>query len=227
MTTLPSFAHWPKKILARENTIIAPWRQLSRSKSLPQKTHHLTLCGPVAPKTDSDALDELRHLSVSGLLDPTQFHGVEKEPAFHRSNLAAVKTMPASKRPLLHHGDIVRVLDDGLRTKQISPSILNLDTLHGPRQALSMLANSITLLNQCRNFVMVVWNVIIESRFHHQVNRRPELDEALRDPKLNLFLEEGHWHRYSWPKNNIYTYDGTGPDSKHTMTTLVWWKAAS
>ena len=222
--SIPSFGKCPIKIAARRATIIEPWLKLSGGNAIDTDRQYITLCGPLYDdQGELQPLCEPLHLAAEGLITLPQFHGIERDATIFKNNAAVVgQSFPFGERPVLHHGDLVDVLDGAFGAGSLRPAIVNLDLMIGPKGGMTPLARTLSILNKLEGPMLVVWNVIVERTFPQRQDMRQQLEFAEKHDLLALAIQEGSWICYGQLE-----YPGTGSRSKTTMCSIIMWRPDS
>jgi len=213
----------PKKREARKVTLCDAWRGLSGLDSVPQGLQYWTLSGPLGSKGEVDPSSELGQVLRSGVIEPSQYHGVDFDRETFELNEALV-ARTYGEGPRLYHGSMAEILDRTLTRGGLRPAIVNLDTLYQPAKAVELLGSVLDTLNQTNGFVMVVLNVILGQK-HRGVGYASDLiwKEAEANSYCNAQLLNGSWLRVP----SQYTYEGTGQASRTTMGTQIFYRLAA
>jgi hypothetical protein len=220
--TLPSSWASNKKVKARYDSVVAPWREVTGLASIPSEGQYWTLCGKL---TDVGGVaipqdGELQQLVGTRLIVPEQFHGVERDRVIHGMNAAAVEREFGPKvHPHLYCGDLVRVLDSSSVSESFHPAIVNIDTPASPKHGFEPLAGALAVLNRTSHEVMVVWNVVAEDRLKgQQRNFQSQLERYSDYEFLDRQLRAGQWLALGQ-----YEYGGTSAYSVSKMVSFVFW----
>lgn len=222
--TLPPSWGTPKKLQARLDSVITPWRELTGLHALPEGHQYWTLCGNLTSEHLPEQLDpgcELRQMQNVGLITSNQFHGVEQQPAVQAANaLAVLHEYPnPATRPHLYTGDIVRVFDTASKQKDFHPAIVNVDTPASPKFGFNLLAGVLSVLNCLDYPVMVIWNVVVEDRLKGKYRNNWSQVEHYREHEF-LFhtLKSGNWEGLGQ-----HGYDGTSAKSVSKMMSFAFY----
>lgn len=208
----------PHKQQARQATIIQPYRKLF-GNTLPPNKQYWTLCGEMAK--DNTILDgcELSQMVQEDLISPDQFHGVEGNSQIHQLNIQALANSPLNTAHL-YNEEFTKVLDITLGCGNLNPGIVYLDTIQGPKKAVSLLSTTLDILNQINGPMMVVWNFIKENKYRG-VNFSWEHVESIA--KKNYLYQNviQNWKQFG--QCTVFQYGGTGKSST-TMGSVVFYK---
>jgi hypothetical protein len=188
---------------ARQATIIDAWRGLTNTASIPRGRQYWTLCGLLGTSRVEPG-SELDQVVKAGLIEPQQYHGVERDPLIHEWNQKSVaQTYPTAS---LYAGEIQRVLDQELLRGRLNPAIVNLDTEQQPEAAVNLLGSVLDILNQTKGRLLLVLNVVIEQK-HWTVDYNESVvwEESKRNHYCHRRLLDGNWYRVEKP----YSYQGS------------------
>lgn len=208
MTPSP-FNRCSTKLKARRVTIVEPWRALSRRQAIPRDSIYVTLAGPLR-----GGISEYEHMIAEGLIRPHQFHGVECNEAVHCDNLEVVANHPEHERPTLHHGDLVKILDQMIGSA-LNPAIVNVDLMVGPKKGIPTLIWTLSALKNFPGPKLVLWNVVLAQGRHQLDSQQDYEDVVLKNPHLQ-YVSKG-WCRHGKADYQRRTY---------TMRTTIWWRAS-
>ena len=198
----PDYSASVRKNKAWEDTVLTPFTKWSGLRALPEGANYLTLCGPMAaPDRQGFAQgSELDRAVKSGLIQPHQFHGVERDLNIHAQNLEAAEKLAVTARPHLHHGEIVDYLN---RAQGVHFAIVNLDCKRSAYSEANTLGRCLAALQYLPGPTMLVWNVAVTAPGRPTL--LAERKEKLRkDHFLGRMLRDGGWEAIA----NPYTYKG-------------------
>jgi hypothetical protein len=203
----------PKKIEARNQTIIAIYRSFFYQK-LPPHKQYWTLCARhVDDRGELLNGSELSQLLQEKIITKKQFHGVDRDQDIIHINSKYINEAN------WYCGDLYSVLGN---SSNFNPAIVNCDLIEGPKTG-SYLAGQILHLLTRRNVrdVVFVINFVIGSRFYPEGISVDAIVEFLNKNTLfNIALADGDW-RYL---PEIYCYDGTGSKSKTRMGSIIFYR---
>jgi hypothetical protein len=170
---------------------------------------------------------ELRHVLDTGLCSAEQFFAAELKPDAYAANQAAIEAeFPADARPTIYHEDLRAVLVRALNQGWLQPEIVNLDTESEPVRAATLLGDVLSTLNHAPGPTMVVWNVIMKNPYDSKrVFTAKDLGRITGGHLfLQLMLRQGGWEL---AVDKLFSYDGSGKNSRTVMGTLVFVRRAS
>ena len=198
----------PKKTLARQRTILAPYRDLF-GHSIPEGREYWTLSGLCAdPDGSLRAGCELHQLSEAGLITPDQFHAVESDLGVYKRN----RKIQGSH---WYHGDIYEVM----RSRPVNPAIVNLDLIEFPKQGSKLIGDVLLLLTeQGVEDVLVVANFVLKA-WCLETTSDSILESLHTRPAFCTAYPQG-WQTVP----ACYVYSGTGESSKTRMGTMAFWR---
>jgi hypothetical protein len=206
-----------KKVQARLDTIIAPYRQRTHRQRLPADAQYWTVCGQCTdlngkPNPES----ELSQLLSARLLRPNQFHGVDNSAEIIAANQRAYPDVH------WHLGDFYRVLYAESGKPDFRPAIINADLINMPDRAASYTVSLMSILAYCSGPVMLLVNVVLE--YQRLAARKSDIERFIvrisDDPSLSAVRCCSAWT----DPTEYYFYEGTGDDSRTKMGSLIFWK---
>ena len=214
----------PKKRHARSVTVIEKYRENFRD-SLPKEKQYWTLCGRSGSfsKASGGVLPhlikscELDQILEAGLIESSQFFGVEREASIHKSN----KLVSGASWV---HGDFLSGLRGAAYQGEFNPGVINYDSVQRPTTNPTYLASILKLVVDAgiRN-VLVVANTILRSRKLCKLEPEDILKSLISEPSMEYAWNKAQWEKAPWRLDNwCYEYDGTGEDSTTLMGTVVF-----
>ena len=147
---------------------------------------------------------ELLQVLESGLITPSQFHGVEIRRDIYEAN---VQNFPEIA---WHYGDFYEVMHDW---PDFNPSIVNADLMQSADKAADQIARFFHLLDPFQ--VTLVMNFILDYRGYHGTPQRV-IDRLSRCPPFCYAMQHG-WQF----DGRCYRYPGTG-NSNTEMGTFIF-----
>jgi hypothetical protein len=123
MHTLPKFYNCPKKIKARHQTIIAPYKTIFQN-SLPQNKQYWTMCSNHSDEQGNfQPHSELGQLLEESLITENQFYGVDIEPNIIQLNKLA--------KPNVNwiNDDFLRAMQKAFKENNFNPGVVNADLI--------------------------------------------------------------------------------------------------
>jgi hypothetical protein len=208
-------ASCPRKAKARFDTIIDTYRKIFQ-KNLPKDRQYWTLAGPCFDENnDLGKCSELHQLVSSGLIDESQYHGIDNGIGIIERNLIAAPNAN------FYHGDFVTTLQEISNTGKFNPGIIHADYTKMKDISVVDTSNIVYLLesNNISN-VMVVMNLPYNNPYagaYHGNVDPSEIMEALKTNQRFNASWNDRWNLYP----DCYTYKGTGERSKTTMISFI------
>jgi hypothetical protein len=185
------------KVKSREFSIINRWKALSGRGSIPTDSTYITLCGSMFDGSGQLIQScELNHMVESGIINPQQFHGIDRDPTVCSSNRSALEaTYRTGYRPTIHQGDFIDQLERLINQGVSRVSILNLDLQEGPENGIYHLTRALSLLNTLESTqTLVNWNIITNNPYHHNIDDRQRVFQILNsDQRFQWAITSGGW----------------------------------
>jgi hypothetical protein len=179
----------PQKQLARQATIIEPYRSLF-GHSIPQDRQYWTLCGQCVQNGEWQTGCEPDQILESGLISsPTQFHGVEKNESWHQENIGVKNKFH------FYHNDFYQQMVEAHLAGNFRPAIINADFFRTPITEANNYAEILQFLTEHDyNSVMVVGNFAL--RTSHRAAFSPEIimEELNKQGPFRLAMKNGNWN---------------------------------
>lgn len=192
-----------KKQQARLSTIVEQYRS-RYGHSVPEPMQYWSMAG-LCDKSGC----EIDQLVQSGLIQASQFHGVD------RSEDLRSRSRAAYPEAHWHRGDFLRVLRRAAGNRKFQPAIVNADLTEMVGTGGQLISNIMMLLTGYPD-VMLVANFVLGARFHHVQTSGHVIAELNKLPNFRMF------NKY-WDHDDLcYKYPGTGKHSKTTMGTFVF-----
>ena len=204
----------PKKIAARQATIIEPYRELFGFE-VPSDKQYWTMCGRSAEDDGTFKIkSELGQTLEAGLIKPNQFHGVERKKDWFKLNQACRNDVN------WYCGDFFSVMEENKTKGRFSPAIVNADLITMPETSMPYIANIMDLLSRGNAPVMFVVNLVLDSRFRDMQTTDMAISSLQEHRQYKSAMRKKDWNLY---KNGEYLYKGSGEKSKTIMGTLVFY----
>jgi len=190
----------PKKMQARHDTIIQPYRKLF-SHSLPHNKQYWTMCATHYDE-NYNLLNgsELYQMLNTGLITQEQFHGVDFKPEIIEGNKKAVPDAH------WHCGDFYKTLIKAKNNNDFNPGIVFCDHVKMPESGGADYAAKILALLADTEKVILTVNLVVRAR-HNFSSRQKMYDTIQKTPQFSYAWERG-WRIYQQEK--VYGYRGTG-----------------
>jgi len=191
----------PKKKLAREETIISPYREYF-SYQLPAEKQYWTMCGQCATVSGVPIIDtEFNHIISSNLISQDQFFGIEINKDIHKVNTAAY---PGIK---FINGDFYSTLLEHSNNDNFNPGIINVDLLKTPQYGASTFGNIMHLISKSGiNNVMLIGNFLLRVYYNKEQDGNEIASELKNNISYKISINTRNWKR----RNQYYKYYGTG-----------------
>ena len=160
-----SYQACPKKLNARQATIIDAYRKLFNQQALPSSKQYWTLSATCVDEKGLPLVGaELDQLLKSGLIQPNQFVGIDINPN-------VIATNSKFTQATWYNDDILAAMNkhfcNGLN---FNPGIVNCDFIGGPGTQSAKFANIIQFItNRDIMDVMVVGNFVMKSRYRQNI----------------------------------------------------------
>jgi hypothetical protein len=207
----------PKKLAARQETIIDEYRRLFNRKSIPSSKQYWTMSGQCTDKNGTYLEGcELYQIVQEGLITPDQFYGVEINPEIVEDNK---KAFPNTNWIC---SDFLEAMLVAKGEGNFNPAIVNADMVNLPLNVSYYLTDMMSLLSGCSGNIMLVVNMILEYGSIKSRSRSVEaiIEELNKIPSFSNIMRRGGWKF----DQKAYIYGGTGQESRSTMETVVFYK---
>ncbi len=203
-----------KKTLAREDTIIKKYFELTGNSCIPIDREYWTMCGQCTDDLGNpNKHSELDQILSSGLIKPSQFHGVDYTESVIDLNKKAYPDIS------FHCGDFGDVLAS--YSKKFNPAIVNADTIWMKDKSVPLFTEIMLTLSNYPLDVMLVCNMV--SKFGCKL-RHNSIDSIIKvfdkDVAYKHAMNKAEWII----PTESYTYKGTGNKSKTEMTSFIFYK---
>ena len=160
---------------ASRNWMVNICRSLGIEK-LPEGLQYWSLAGDLTRAGVLMEGSEPHQMTKSGLIAPSQYVGVERDPEVHSRNLA-------QKAYMVEEGEIEHVMERYHTRGVFNPGIINLDTIHEPRRAVSLLSRVAKVVRKVPPSPMVIFLNVVMHRYRtyeddqvtHWISRTHEL----------------------------------------------------
>lgn len=206
----------PKKLEARRQTIIEPYREIF-GKNIPRGKQYWAMSGQCATSSGLPLENcELDQVVNSGLINISQFHGVEINHEIHKLN---DQGWPEAN---WHCGDFLRVMQGSCADEEFNPAIVNADFITMPDRTIGYLSDILSFLSFVTKEVMLVANMVMEYQRFPERNRDIEfvMNRLNNKGQFQKSLKNREWKVYN---QKYYSYTGTGQESRTTMGSLIFY----
>jgi len=206
----PQWDH-PKKVESRRQTVILPYRQHFQQR-LPLDQQYWTMCGAHFDRNGESIQGELGQLLKEGLIEPEQFHGVDRESEIINHNIALHPDVR------WHLGDFRQVMEQAAIDNAFNPGIINYDGVMQVRLGSRYLKSIMQLVDHnAPKPVLLVANFLMNNPYCLTGVR--DAIEIIRELE-KVYIFPDHWSLQPW----CYVYFGTGNKSRTWMCSLVFIK---
>lgn len=210
------YAACPKKLEARQQTIIDKYRQYFTNE-LPENKQYWTMCAThTNGKTILDGC-ELDQMLKSGLIQIEQFHGVDIEGSIIQENK---RIIPQAN---WYCGDFYRTMVDNKNKNRFNPGIVNCDHLKMPHSGgAEYVSRCLAFLADLTNLIFISNLILSPPRGKAECTTEEYLEMLYKYPQFQYSIQKG-WQYES----QIYVYNGTGVKSKTILGSMVFYKNLS
>ena len=197
----------PKKIEAREQTIILPYQEFYGRKSIPKNKQYWTMSGSYENKHGDPIEGEFHQLKKSGLITDNQFHAVDINEGTISKN---EKHYPNLN---WYCSDFLTAMEECSIDGNFSPEIVNCDNVRMMEKGTRYLVNVLMFLRDNSDKVMVISNLMLNSSYRKTVINTGQdmIDEILSIYDLDV------WNVFPY----CYKYHGSGAKARTWMGSLV------
>ena len=204
----------PKKIGARMETIIVPYRQ-HLAHALPVGKQYWTMC---ATHTDTEGNllpgSELHQMIEVGIITPDQFHGVDIDADIIAANTVGI---PGAN---WHLGDFHRTMIAAKNEGEFDPGVVNCDHLRMPGSGgAEYVSRCLAFLSDQSDLIFVSNLILNPPRNNSLCTPEEYLEELWEQPPFRYAMSTGWQH-----DDVLYVYGGTGTESRTVLGTMVFWK---
>jgi len=212
----PDKKNWgdPKKVAARQDTVIDMYRKLFFDKMPPDK-QYWSMCSQCADHNGNVKKGyEFDHVVSSGLIVPSQFNGVEINPNIHNLNIEC------SEEAHWYCSDFYQTMVKKHNHDEFNPHIINADLVEMPKRASKYISKIMYFLVYAADDVMLVANMIVQNPWNMKMKTFVEgIIYEFENENAFQFAWQNGWTWY----DKTYTYNGTD-NNRTVMTTLIFYK---
>jgi hypothetical protein len=203
----------PKKIQARQDTILTPYRNFYHRHGIPKNRQYWTMCGQCASaKGELIKGCELDQMVREKLIVPNQFHGSEIVLEIHEVNSMVPEAY-------WHNKDFYQAMVEASNRDDFNPAVVNIDTISMTKEGALQIAKIMSFLSKLNiRRVMVIANIILQIRSHFSSNQKT-MDFLKELLPFQFAMSNGGWHIY----DRGYVYSGTGGNNT-TMGTIIFYR---
>lgn len=214
MTYKINYPIWncPKKIEAREQTIIITYKKLYKRKSIPKNRQYWTMSGSYEDHNQNPIEGEFNQLKKEKLITDNQFHAVDIDPNIISQN--------KKHYPYLnwHCGDFLETMKNYSINNDFDPAIINCDNVKLINKGIKYLASLLMFVeDNVENEVMVLSNLMLNHPYQKsQINSGQEMINIL----LSIYDFLDNWEIFPY----CYKYHGSGRKAQTWMGSLILMK---
>jgi len=209
----PKYPVWngPKKILAREQTIILAYRDLFQRQSAPEDKQYWTMSGKYS-KGDIPIEGEFHQLEKAGLIKANQFHAIDIDENIINKNREHYPELN------WHLGDFLETMKDYSLTNNFNPAIINCDNVRLPEKGIKYLSSIIMFVDHnVEGEIMLINNLMLNSPYRKTIMATGEdMLSMLFDN--DYFTLSNRWEVLPY----CYKYHGTGKRANTWMGSLIF-----
>jgi len=206
----------PKKIEARNQTIIGAYESHYGRDQIPGDSQYWTICGRCS--YEDGILEqncELDQVAASGIASFDQMHGVEIDPEIFECN------RKVNNGVNWHLGDFYETMVEYSNSNEFKPAIINVDMLLMPKHAASYFSKILMFLSNFDHETMLIANFILEHR--HLRSKTVDFVRNLESAAcFQCAMQRSRWSFH----NEYYWYNGTGKTTTK-MSGLIFLKGRS
>ncbi|MDD2730716.1 MAG: Helicase associated domain protein [Candidatus Portnoybacteria bacterium] len=202
----------PKKICSRQESIIDIYRNVFDRKKLPKTKQYWSMCAVcVGPDGNVMPKSELHQIIDAGLIQPQQFHGVDRDKSIYRAN-------QRYEHATWYHDDFYAAISAAADTPGFNPGIVNVDTTLEPRRGVDLFCRVLERLRDVHD-VLFVGNFVTQDRW-----RSYTVDDVVeRINQHPRFQEVAHTLRWN-PDGAFYHYRGSAKKGCTKMCSVLLWR---
>jgi hypothetical protein len=206
----------PRKIKARENTIVSIYQKKYKLKKVPPEEQYWTMCGNLTDNLgNANESSEYLQMVSSGFITSNQFYGVENQKVIHDMNKAIYPDIN------LYHDDFFWAMNSFAVQRKFNPAIVNADTIYLQKKAAPFIARIIYLLSQVpKNDIMLVANIVLDHPYkgHKKRDINCFLEFLAKEKKWKDCADKWEFHK------ECYFYQGNSKVSKAEMCSYIFFK---
>lgn len=200
----------PKKIEAREQTILLTYRNLLKRQSIPEGTEYWTMSGRYSKK-GIPIEGEFHQLEKAGLIKANQFNAIDIDKDIISRNKQFYPDLN------WYQGDFLEIMKKRSLSHNFNPAIINCDNVRLPEKGIRYLASLIMFIDHnVEGELMLVNNLMLNSPYRKTVMATGE-DMLNMLFNNNYFSLKNHWEVMPY----YYKYHGTGKRAHTWMGSLI------
>jgi len=205
----------PKKMQARQETIIDLYRSIFGRSSLPDHQSYITLCaqcGNSRGKVKKGS--EFETVVNEKLVKESQFYGIEGNPEIHKLN----KGLKTSAK--WFYGDFLDMVQEvAANDLSFRPGIINYDSIHFPTTDPDYFIRLLKVVMKMNwTDVLVLGNFVLLAH-GREVSYENILDSFVDSAHSKIVFSTDFFSLYP----HVYLYDGTGKKSATKMGTIAFY----
>jgi len=202
----------PKKMEAREQTIILPYRELYKRQSIPKDKQYWTMSGSYEDSNHNPIKGEFHQVEEAGLISENQFHAIDIDSKIIEQN--------SSYYPNLnwHCGDFLETMKNYSIDSDFNSAIINCDNVRLPARGIRYLAGLLMFVeDNVEDNVMVISNIMLS---HPYQKSAIASGQEMIDLLSNVYHFANRWTAFP----HCYKYHGSGKKSSTWMGSLIFVK---
>lgn len=176
-----------KKKDSRDITIIGLFREAFGKQRLPPNKQYWTMCGAHFNDKDGKLDGEFTHMFDSGLIQPNQFHGVDREEEIILMNS---KFYPHIK---WIHGDFLETMQNYAQRQNFNPAVINYDGVMQPKYGTQYLRDILKFIDyNVPGELLLTANFILTNPYNHSEKLRYTVGDTIKK-LLEIYGLPKHW----------------------------------
>lgn len=201
-----------KKIRAREETIIFPYRKYFHPE-LPAHQQMWSMSGQCGRNGEKDLNCELDQLLKSRLFQRNQYHGVEINQEICQANKLAWPELA------WHHDEFYRCMSAAAHDEVYFPGIVNADLIQTVQTGAALIGNIMALLTAtAKEEVMLITNFVMRCRRGTLKSGDDIVRKLKKCASFEYACNHGAWQLVP----ECYTYAGTNTGLRTGMGSLIF-----
>ena len=205
----PDFTHCPKKLLARQTTIIDVYRKYLH-QSLPSQKQYWTLCATNVMNGELQEQSELGQIFSSGLISLNQYYGVDYNEAVIEKN------RQCNLNVNWICGDFLDSIKSEYKKGNFNPGIINADFIWMPKKSLHYIVDIMDFLNHIKvSEVLLVCNMVLRNPYSGKSIDTQDFFDMIKSLKeFKIKYKQGNYRFLE----DVTIYSGTGRDRTYMGT---------
>ncbi len=213
------YGQCPKKAESRNQTIIQTYKDKYGANSIPTQAQYWTMCGRCSYSENQLEIGcEPYQILQSGLIEPTQFHGVEIDKDIYSWNSKVNNGMN------WHYGDFYTTMIEYSNENTFNPAIVNADLIHMPKHAAPYISKIMMFLSTVGiEKTMLICNIVAEHRYlRSDIKEMCRLLESNTNYQMANNVAKWEIHSDYYWYNGTQKVESTGRSTK--MMTMIFFK---